>query len=167
MDIVQGLGGIGLFYKYDSNNNIIGTYNGGGAISCLSDSTLQINNLNITDNNADYGGGILSINDCELNIENSHFENNEATINGGALYGYSTDVFVNNTTFMSNISDTDPNNFGKGGAIHLGYSTLYPVNSSISDSTFITTVPILGLHHIGYNEIHHSQTIYFHLIMEL
>ena len=108
LDIVHGLGGTGLFYKYDSNNNIIGTYNGGGAISCLSDSTLQINNLNITDNKADYGGGILSINDCDLNIENSQFENNEATINGGAIYGYSTDVSVNNATFSNNISDTDP-----------------------------------------------------------
>ena len=128
---------------FDNNTAAVG-----GAIRVLAstaDLTLNINNVNFTNNKVDNAGGAVAIvsadsHDVTYNIYNSLFENNVAiAADGGAIYSYGDTIgLINNTIFRVNKAETGDD--ADGGAIKIQFGGTL----TVANSTFENNVANLG-----------------------
>ena len=120
----------------------------GGAIMVLAataDLTLNIKNVNFTNNKVDNAGGAIAVagvssHDVTYNIYDSLFENNVAITNGtgnaagAAIFSYGDTVgLINNTIFRGNKAETG--DVANGGAIKIQFGgTLRVANSTFDNN---------------------------------
>ena len=120
----------------------------GGAIMVLAataDLTLNIKNVNFTNNKVDNAGGAIAVagvssHDVTYNIYDSLFENNAAITNGtgnaagAAIFSYGDTVgLINNTIFRGNNAETG--DVANGGAIKIQFGgTLRVANSTFDNN---------------------------------
>jgi predicted outer membrane repeat protein len=123
----------GSLYNDNSNVNIISNEfsgsNGkkGGAIYSTNDinSSLNVKDSILRDNNAKLDGGSLYSSTNNMNIKNNYLINNSATNNGGGIYLIGNNNDIDNSTFAVNIAIK-----GNGGAIYNIGSNLTNHNSN-------------------------------------
>ncbi len=117
-ECADGIGG-GLFQE-----------NTGGTIT-ISQSVFDVNKSNDGDGNGGNGGAIACISDATINIDQSTFKNNYAYWNGGGVYLENSGLTasISNSTFYNNEAD----NWGGGFIIEQGDVTI--VNSTFSGNS--------------------------------
>ena len=120
-----------------SNNQAVNVNGRGGAIRCVQNCIMVINNSTFLGNNASKKGGALWISGAsnssenDITINNSTFYNNSSDIKGGAVSNMEGITTINNSTFSDNKITTSG-----AGAIYNGVNaTLNLKNTIITNST--------------------------------
>jgi predicted outer membrane repeat protein len=110
----------------------------GGAITAQANSTVNINNVNFSDNTS-YVGGAIYNQGAVVNINGSTFSGNSAAFEGGSIYSDGAGTLnINNTTFSGNTANISSGAlFNDAGNVTITNST-FTNNASRQDSGAIS-----------------------------
>ena len=141
---IPGTSGHRIFTIYSTSGKTItlqnmtikggGFYGGGGAVT-ITDGSLIMTNVTISDSKASEGGGLIVANIAEsVTINSSTFINNNAFSGlGGAIYLEAGTLTINNSNISNNSTTTQ-----SGGGICNNGGTLV-INNSIISNNIVTT----------------------------
>lgn len=142
-----------IFAGNTTPNAKVSEDNGGGAIY-INTSTLDINNVEFSDNASGYYGGAIKATDCEIDVVGTNFTGTSGGT-GAVMYAANSTLNINDVTLEENTSNfngffyfnktnaifdnlTATNNTGKYGFIYAGNKSNVEVNDSeISNNTAI------------------------------
>ena len=133
--------------QFTGNSNLIHDSEGsgtssGGAISIWKGSVLDISDALFKENVSDNGGAVNASN-MVVNIENTTFDSNYAKYRSGAVsvsnYETPSDLNISGCIFISNSTDTDPENGShEGGAVSFNDGKISIVDTEFNANTSIS-----------------------------
>jgi hypothetical protein len=115
-----------------ANGNIAEAGSVGGGISIAPNNTLNLTNVSLKNNSADFGGGVAS--GGMLNVSNSTISNNIAIQGGGIRVDGSSVTNISNSTISDNTASTVGTTQGNGGGIVVFSGQLNLTNVTVSNN---------------------------------